>query len=114
MKIDSESEKVYSEIIELAEQYLKNENRLTNIRSYLAAVRNAKFEFNENVTKEIQNDFVKLRQTYKSVNSDHLHALMILTRLLSLSHGSSTLNTEYWKKAVEMETERLSRLAEKR
>ncbi|XP_076398019.1 mini-chromosome maintenance complex-binding protein [Megachile rotundata] len=114
LKIDAESGNIYSEIIEIAEQYLKNENRLKDIRLYLAAVRKAKFEFNENVTKEIQNDFIKLRQTYKSVNSDHLHALMILARLLSLSHGSSTLNTEYWKKAVEMETERLSRLAEKR
>lgn len=135
MKIDSESESVYSEIIKIAEQYLTNENRLTNIRSYLAAIRKAEFVFNEDVTKvielisyiskwilicfliflqDIQNDFIQLRQTYKIVSSDHLHALMILARLLSLSYGSNTLNREYWKEAVRMETERLSRLPEKR
>ncbi|XP_029047790.1 mini-chromosome maintenance complex-binding protein [Osmia bicornis bicornis] len=114
LKIDSESESVYPEINEIAEQYLKNENRLTNIRSYLAAVRKTKFEFNEGVTKDIQNDFIQLRQTYKAVSSDHLHALMILARLLSLSYGSNTLNREYWKEAVRMEMERLSRLPEKR
>lgn len=113
LKVDSESENVYPQIIEITEQYLKDENRLINIRQYLATIRHAKFEFNnEDVVKEIQNDFVRLRQVDKNV--DRLHALMVLARLLSLSHGSNTLTMENWKKAVEMETERLNRLPAKK
>lgn len=38
---------------------------------------------------------------------------MVLARLLSLSYGLNTLTTEHWKKAVQMELERLDRLPKK-
>ncbi|XP_076764634.1 mini-chromosome maintenance complex-binding protein [Xylocopa sonorina] len=113
LKVESESENVYPQIMEIAEQYLKDENRLANIRQYLEIIRDAKFELNnEDVIKEIQNDFVRLREINKNV--DQLHSLMVLARLLSLSYGSNTLTIEYWKKAIQMETERLSRLPGKK
>ncbi|CAL7944101.1 unnamed protein product [Xylocopa violacea] len=113
LKVESESENVYPQIMEIAEQYLKDENRLINIRQYLEIARDAKFELNnEDVIKEIQNDFIRLREINKNV--DQLHSLMVLARLLSLSYGSNTLTIEYWKKAVQMETERLSRLPGKK
>ncbi|CAD1477307.1 unnamed protein product, partial [Heterotrigona itama] len=109
LKIDSESESIYPQIIEIAEQCLKDENRLTNIRQYLKFIRDTKFEFNdEDVIKEIQNDFTQWKRRNK--NADHLHLLMVLARLLSLSHGFNTLTIEYWKKAFQMEVERLDRI----
>ncbi|KAK1123233.1 hypothetical protein K0M31_008865 [Melipona bicolor] len=52
LKIDSESESIYPQIIEITEQCFKDENRLTNIRQYLKVIRDTKFEFNdEDVTK---------------------------------------------------------------
>ncbi|XP_043251882.1 mini-chromosome maintenance complex-binding protein [Colletes gigas] len=114
LKVDSESENLYPKVLEVAEQYLKNENRLTNIRQYLNHLKNVKFDFNENILNEIQSDFVQMRQTRKNITMDHLHGLMILARLMSLSHGSNTLTAEYWKKAVEMEVKRLDRLPEKK
>ncbi|XP_053996434.1 mini-chromosome maintenance complex-binding protein [Hylaeus anthracinus] len=114
LKIDAESENLYPRVLEIAKQYLKDGNRLTNIRQYLKHVKNVKFEFNEDIVNEIQSDFVKMRQTNKNVNVDHLHGLMILARLLSLSNGLNTLSTDYWKKAVEMEAQRLNRLPEKK
>ena len=35
---------------------------------------------------------------------------MVLARLLSLSHGCNTLTIEYWRKAFQMEIERLDRI----
>ncbi|XP_031835195.1 mini-chromosome maintenance complex-binding protein [Nomia melanderi] len=114
LKIDAESKNVYPHVIEVAEQYLKDENRLKDIRQYLKVVKDVKFQFNDDIVKEVQNDFVQLRQIHKNVNVDHLHSLMILARLLSLSYGSNTLTTEYWKMAVQMEMERLDRLPKKK
>ncbi|CAK9827937.1 Mini-chromosome maintenance complex-binding protein [Anthophora retusa] len=113
LKTDSESKNIYPQIMEIAEQYLKDENRLASIRQYLEVVRDIKFEFNdEDVIKEIQNDFVQMKEINKT--ADNLHSLMVLARLLSLSHGLNTLTREYWKKAVQMEVERLNRLPEKK
>ncbi|KOC64346.1 Mini-chromosome maintenance complex-binding protein [Habropoda laboriosa] len=113
LKIDSESKNIYPEIVGIAEQYLRDEDRLANIRQYLEVVRDVKFEFNdEDVIKEIQNDFVRLKEINK--NANRLHSLMVLARLLSLSYGSNTLTRQYWKQAVQMELERLNRLPEKK
>ena len=114
LKIDPESENHYPQVIEITEQYLKDEIRLTNIRQYIEVMRKIKFEFNDDIVQEIQDDFVKMRQTNRNINADHLHSLMIFARLLSLSHGSNTLTTEYWKRAVQMEMERLGRLPRKK
>ncbi|OAD57260.1 Mini-chromosome maintenance complex-binding protein, partial [Eufriesea mexicana] len=113
LKVDSESKNVYPQIMEIAEQYLKDENRLINIRQYLETIRDTEFEFNdEEIIKEIQDDFIRWRQLNKNV--DHLHSLMVLARLLSLSYGSNVLTVEHWKRAVQMETERLNRLPDKK
>lgn len=54
LKIDSESENLYSQVKEIAEQYLRDENRLINIRQYLEVIRDTKFELNdEDVIKVI-------------------------------------------------------------
>lgn len=112
LKTDSESGNLYSQIMEMAEHFLKDGDRLANIRQYIEVIRNTKFEFSDDIVPEIQSDFIKMRQR-NHTNADELHSLMVLARLLSLSHGLNTLTSEYWKKAVDMERERSARLSKK-
>lgn len=58
----------------------------------------------------IQSDFVQKRQEDKNFNQDSMHSVMVLAKLLSLSYGSKFLTVEHWKRAMEMETERVQRL----
>ncbi|XP_019886689.2 mini-chromosome maintenance complex-binding protein isoform X2 [Ooceraea biroi] len=111
LNVDAESENLYGQVVEAARQYLKDENRLANIRQYLEALRHTEFVINEDITKVIQEDFVKLRSANISVNN--MHAFMVLARLMSLSYGKTALDTECWKKSVQLEMERLSRLPQR-
>lgn len=61
----------------------------------------------------IQDDFVKMRSANKNIDADNLHALMVFARLMSLSHGQTTLDAECWKKTVQLEMERMSRLPQR-
>ncbi|XP_070148718.1 mini-chromosome maintenance complex-binding protein [Polyergus mexicanus] len=110
LNVDAESENVYSQVIEAAHQYLNNETRLANIRQYLEVFRHADFVFNEEITKIIQDDFVEMRSVNKNISADNLHSLMVFARLMSLSYGQMALNIECWKKTVQLEMERMSRL----
>lgn len=111
LKTDRETEDLYPQVVEAAKQYLKDEDRLNNIRQYLEILKHSDFRFNEEITDIIQEDFVKMRQADKSVNADNLHSLMVLARLMSLSHGMDTLSTDFWNKTIQMETERVNRLS---
>ncbi|XP_078040567.1 mini-chromosome maintenance complex-binding protein isoform X2 [Augochlora pura] len=51
LKIDTESKDVYPHVIEIAVQYLKDENRLVDIRQYLKLIKSTKFEFDEEIVK---------------------------------------------------------------
>lgn len=48
-----------------------------------------------------------------NVTAEDLHSLLVLTRLICLSEGKSSVDDECWKKACEFETERKLRLAKK-
>ncbi|KAK2579582.1 hypothetical protein KPH14_010877 [Odynerus spinipes] len=113
LKVDEESENLYLQVIEAAQQYLKDKNRLTDIRHYLEVLRHTEFEFNESITNVIQEDFVQMRQSNKNITGDNLHSLIVLARLMSLSYGQNTLTTECWKKTVAMEIERINRLPQR-
>ncbi|XP_012221330.1 mini-chromosome maintenance complex-binding protein [Linepithema humile] len=113
LNVDAESENLYDQVVEAAHQYLKDENRLTNIRQYLQALRHTEFIFNEEITKVIQDDFVEMRSANKNIGADNLHALMVFARLMSLSFGKTALDTECWKKTVQLEMERMSRLPQR-
>lgn len=58
----------------------------------------------------IENDFVEMLKTEKGTTAEDMHSLMVLARLLSLSHGSLKLTIDHWKEAVQMEKERKRRL----
>lgn len=113
LNVDAESENIYSEIIEAAHQYLNDETRLANIRQYLEVFKHTDFVFNEEITKTIQDDFVEMRSINKNFKADNLHALMVFARLMSLSYGQTTLDVECWKKTVQLEMERMSRLPQR-
>ncbi|GAB1863759.1 Mini-chromosome maintenance complex-binding protein [Camponotus japonicus] len=113
LNIDTESETIYSQVIEAAYQYLNDETRLTNIRQYLEVFRHTDFVFNEEITKIIQDDFVEMRSVNKNISMDNLHSLMVFARLMSLSYGQTTLDIECWKKTVQLEMERMSRLPQR-
>jgi len=51
LNVDGDSENLYSQVMEAAHQYLKDENRLTNIRQYLEALRHTEFVINEDITE---------------------------------------------------------------
>lgn len=54
-----------------------------------------------------------MRSTNKNIRADNLHALMVFARLMSLSFGKTALDTECWKKTVQLEMERMSRLPQR-
>ncbi|XP_046833718.1 mini-chromosome maintenance complex-binding protein [Vespa crabro] len=111
--LKEESENHYLQVIEATNQYLKDQNRLTDIRHYLEVLRHTEFEFNEDVTNVIQDDFVQMRQTNRNITGENLHSLIVLARLMSLSYGQNRLTIDCWKKTVAMELERINRLPQR-
>ncbi|CAB0036154.1 unnamed protein product [Trichogramma brassicae] len=59
----------------------------------------------------IQEDFVEMRQANKNISANDLNWLMVLSRLMSISHGHNALKPELWNRSKQMEKERLSRLS---
>lgn len=59
--------------------------------------------------RKIGDDYVSMRQQKNDVNSSDLHNLLVLSRLLALSYGRTSLTMNDWSRALEMETERKSR-----
>ncbi|XP_058797024.1 mini-chromosome maintenance complex-binding protein isoform X2 [Phymastichus coffea] len=114
LKPDPETVKLYPHVLEAAKQYLKDENRLTDIRQYISTLKHAKFDFTEETSEVIQDDFVRLRHIYKKFTPDDLHSLMVLSRLMSLSHGLNVLKPDMWKRSLKLEMERLNRLSRRR
>ncbi|KAL6434497.1 hypothetical protein ACFW04_006111 [Cataglyphis niger] len=58
----------------------------------------------------IQDDFVEMRSVNKNISADNLHSLMVFARWMSLSYGQTALDIECWKRTVQLEMERMSRL----
>lgn len=110
LKTDPETEKDYLQVVKAAKQYLKDENRLNNIRQYLELLRRTDFKLGEDITDVIQEDFVRLRQSDKTVDADNLHSLMVFARLMALTQGENSLTLDCWKQTFAMENERVSRL----
>ncbi|XP_015593977.1 mini-chromosome maintenance complex-binding protein isoform X2 [Cephus cinctus] len=110
VKPDEDTENLYPQVVQAAKQYLKDDKRLNDIRQYLESMRHSDFQFNDEIVDTIQEDFVKMRQSDQNINADNLHSLMVLARLMSLSHGTNTLTKDYWKQSMDMESRRLERL----
>jgi len=84
---------------------------LDRLRKYLTTCRLANFELTEQVMKAVQDDFVSMRQTEQGISVEDFHSLLVLGRLVSISHGRNTLTPEDWEEAKRMERERKERAA---
>ncbi|XP_046614470.1 mini-chromosome maintenance complex-binding protein isoform X1 [Neodiprion virginianus] len=109
---NSNSENIYSETLEAVRHYLSDETRIYNIRNWLRVSRrrDIAIETENSIGDVIQKDFVEMRQLDKSTSAEDLHSLMVLARLISMSHGMDKLTVDYWHEAVRMEKERKRRL----
>ncbi|XP_015110478.1 mini-chromosome maintenance complex-binding protein [Diachasma alloeum] len=110
LNIDSDIENRYPQVLQLVEQFLKDEDRLNDVRKYFKQLQLLDFQIDQAIADTIQEDFVKLRQLDDKINADNLHSLMVLARLMALSHGESSLTLERWRDTFKKELERLARL----
>lgn len=58
----------------------------------------------------IENDFVEMRRE-GGATADDLHSLIVLSRLIALCRGKTSLTDELWKHAKTLEIERRKRIA---
>ncbi|KAG8034980.1 hypothetical protein G9C98_008056 [Cotesia typhae] len=109
--INQETDKVYQQIIEATKYFLKNPERLNNIRGYLELLKKNQFKLKDDITDIIQEDFVDLRRIdNKLINADSLHQLMVFARFMAISYGEDSLSVERWKQILTLEKSRLARL----
>ncbi|CAD6202129.1 GSCOCG00002955001-RA-CDS [Cotesia congregata] len=112
LKINEETDKVYSQVIEATKQFLKNSERLNNIRGYLELLHSNELKLKDDITDIIQQDFVDLRRIdSKLINADSLHQLMVFARFMAISYGEDSLSVERWKQILTLEKSRLARLS---
>ncbi|XP_011049516.1 PREDICTED: mini-chromosome maintenance complex-binding protein isoform X2 [Acromyrmex echinatior] len=116
LNVDAETENLYSQVTEAAHQYLKDDNRLVNIRQYIETLKYTRpFNLTEGMAKIIQKDFVKLLGEHRNhITKDDLNAMVIFAKVMALSCGQTTLDIDCWKNVVQLENERMSRLSQRR
>merc|ERR1712127_1182321 len=84
---------------------------LTRLRVYISQCKEATFSLNEDMMKELQDDFVTMRQSQGGMTVEDFHLLLVLARLVAKSKGRSGLEATDWTQAKTMEQERRSRVA---
>jgi len=73
-------------------------------RAYITLVTNSQYTLTEDMQKVVQDDFVSMRKSGDSkVTADDLHQLLVLARLLTISHGESRLTAEIWHQTVALD-----------
>lgn len=83
------------------------------VRSFLTLVRLKEYSLPETMQKDIEEDFVEMRkQDSKNLTVEDFHSLLVLARLLSLSHGRCELTKEDWQHAKQLEQQRKMRLTQ--
>lgn len=103
-------EEMPKDLLEAIKEYLTPQ-LLQALRVYLTMARQAQIVIGEEVQEKIQSDFVKMRQENGTkVNGETLHQLMSLARLVSVSEGEDSLSIGTWKKVLDMEDQRMTRL----
>lgn len=125
LMVQPESIDLMKETFEAAKFYLQP--KLNSIRRYLTILRIVRFNMNPdeltvsaNVFRNflsltilfqlIENDFVAMRRE-NGATADDLHSLIVLSRLIALGRGKSSLNGELWQHAKTLEIERRKRIA---
>lgn len=86
--------------------------KLNAVRRYLTECRLRDFNIGEEETKMIENDFVAMREE-ANMDIDHLHSLLVLSRLIGIAKGQTSLDTPAWETAKHLEIERIKRVGKK-
>uniref|UniRef100_A0A672L889 Mini-chromosome maintenance complex-binding protein n=1 Tax=Sinocyclocheilus grahami TaxID=75366 RepID=A0A672L889_SINGR len=85
-------------------------SQFNKYRIYLSGARALNYTISDEITKAVEEDFVEMRKDDpQSMSAEDLHRLLVVARLLSLSHGQNTLSRDGWMKAKQLEALRISR-----
>ena len=107
MKIPKEADT--KRVVHAVSEYL-DQRLLDQLRRYLTLVRDADYQIPADVQKQIQEDFVEMRQMdSQNVTADSLHSLLTLSRLVAISKGDRSLSLETWDHVVRLEAARTAR-----
>mmetsp|Transcript_40604 Transcript_40604/g.68014 ORF Transcript_40604/g.68014 Transcript_40604/m.68014 type:complete len:82 (-) Transcript_40604:248-493(-) len=77
---------------------------------YLQVARHMEHAIPEDITKAIEADLVASRQHNSALSQEDFHRWLTLVRLISLSHGESTMTASRWQEMRQMEQVREERL----
>lgn len=84
---------------------------MQQMRAFLGMARLAEYSLSPEMQRVLQDDFVKSRQqNQNNMTAEDFHLLLLLSRLMSLSCGQSSLTPELWSRVKQMEAERRARL----
>lgn len=86
--------------------------KLNAVRKYLTECRLREFSIDDAETKMIENDFVKMREE-SQLEVEHLHSLLVISRLVGISKGMSRLDVSSWEMAKHLEIERIKRVGKR-
>lgn len=103
----------HHEVSKPAERVLSSISPATmeRMQAFLGVARLAEYSLTPEMQEILQDDFVKSRQhDHSNMTAEDFHLLLLLSRLMSLSHGQNTLTSEMWIHVKQMEAERRARL----
>lgn len=88
-----------------------NPDTLERMQIFLGLARVAEYSLSAEMQEVLQNDFVNSRQqNHSSMSVEDFHLLLLLSRLMALSCGQTSLTPEMWNRVKQMEAERRARL----
>ncbi|MEQ2285096.1 hypothetical protein AMECASPLE_028399 [Ameca splendens] len=86
-------------------------SQLNKFRIFLGVARLLDYSISEEVTKAVEDDFVDMRKDDpQSISADDLHRMLVVSRLLSLSLGQTSLSRDSWLRAKNIEMLRRTRM----
>eukprot|EP00912_Choanoflagellata_sp_UC4_P000715 UC4_evm1s445 len=77
-----------------------SEELVGDLRIYLEVVHHLDYNIDPEIQNVVEKDFVTMRQEApKEIDDEHLHRLLGAARLLTLSHGLTSLTSDLWAEA---------------
>lgn len=83
--------------------------KLNAVRKYLSECRLSDFQIGDTEKKVVEDDFVKMREE-QNLQVEHLHTLLVVSRLVGISTGKKSLDIITWNTAKAFEFERMARV----
>jgi len=106
--VDADSVRLINEHFTAGIHYMRP--KLNAYRRYLTKCRLQSFDINDEEIRMIESDFVKMRESSNKFQVEHLHLLLVLSRLLGISKGLTRLDAHSWETAKRLELERMNRM----